>query len=269
MESDVDLPSRVLDFAMAFVPLVALAGTAVVLERRFPWRAGRRLDGLHWLQSAVLMLLGNILARLILPLSVFSAGIYAASQGIGLFNRIEAPLWLVFPLSLLLLDLVDYLRHRLLHISQTLWRAHRVHHSDEEIDASTALRFHPFEALITAACHVGIVLLVGVPPEAAVAFVFIALFFDVWEHANMHTPRFFRHLELVLITPSMHRFHHGADGVQMSKNFGVIFSIWDRAFGTYRSSAELQMDTRFGLGSSNRQSFETLRDLLFDPLRKG
>ena len=269
MESDADLPSRVLGFAMAFVPLVALAGFAVVLERRFPWRAGLRLDGLHWLQSIVLMLLGNVVARLILPLSVFSAGIYAASHEIGLFNVIETPIWLVFPLSLLVLDLVDYMRHRLMHISETLWRAHRVHHSDEVIDASTALRFHPLEALITAASHVGMVLLAGIPPEAAVTFAFVALFFDVWEHANVHTPHFIRHLDLVLITPSMHRFHHGSKEVQMSKNFGVIFSVWDRVFGTFRSSTELHADTRFGLGGSSTLSFRTLRDLLFDPLRKG
>ncbi len=269
MESDVDLPSRVLDFAMAFVPLVALAGIAVVLERRFPWRAGLRLDGLHWLQSTVLMLLGNIVARLILPLSVFSAGIYAASYGIGLFNVIETPLWLVFPLSLLMLDLVDYLRHRLLHVSQTLWRAHRLHHSDEVIDASTALRFHPLEALVTSAGHVAMVLLAGIPPEVAVTFAFLGLFFDVWEHANVRTPGVVRHLELVLITPGMHRFHHGSEEAHMSKNFGTIFSIWDRVFGTFRSSTELQADTRFGLGSSSTLSFQTLGDLLGDPLRKG
>ncbi len=269
MESDVHLPARVLELAMAFVPLVALAGFAVVLERRFPWRAGLRQDGLHWLQSTVLMLVGNVVARLILPLSVFSAGIYAASHGIGLFNVVETPFWLVFPLSLLTLDLVDYLRHRLQHVSQTFWRVHRVHHSDEVIDASTALRFHPLEALLTSAGHVGMVLLVGVPPEAAVIFAFVALFFDVWEHANVQTPRFVRHLELVLITPSMHRFHHGSDEAHMSKNFGTIFSIWDRVFGTYRCSTELHVDTRFGLGSSSTLSFQTLGDLLFDPLRKG
>ncbi|MFT6773201.1 MAG: sterol desaturase/sphingolipid hydroxylase (fatty acid hydroxylase superfamily) [Paracoccaceae bacterium] len=251
----------------AFLPLVVLSALAVALELRIPWRREDKADGLRWLQAGVLLMIGVLATRLILPIGAFAIGLYAEAAGIGLLNRIGLPVWAGFALGLLALDFGEYARHALLHRFGALWRLHRVHHSDEHLDASSALRFHPLEIMSEAAVQAGIILALGIPAYAVLVFLSVSLVFNVWEHANIRTPRMVRRLEPVFITPDLHRLHHSDLPRDRGVNFGAVLSVWDRAFGTLRRSDARTAQVRFGLGPDNALRFDTLGALLGDPLR--
>ncbi|MEM6973271.1 MAG: sterol desaturase family protein [Pseudomonadota bacterium] len=255
--------------ASAFWPVGLGICLAVALERLIPNGARPNLDGLRWLQTVIIYLAGIVFARLVLPVTVAGAAVTASEGGIGLFNQLALPFWLVLPLSLLALDLGQYWRHRLHHATELFWRMHRLHHADEEIDTRTAFRFHPFEVALAVLVDLGVVFTLGVPPAAIVVFFAVVVFFDIWEHASVATPPWTRRLLPVFVTPEMHRMHHGDDPALYNANFGIVFSLWDRLFGTFRHPAMLTQDVRHGLGVENTLRFNTLGRLLMDPFRKG
>jgi len=123
-----DAMISLLHLITAFAPVLVAVAIALVLECVAPWRAGWRRDGLGWLQVGVIYVLGTLLVRLVLPFSLVSASHFAAETQIGLFNLVEVGLWLAIPVTVLAIDLGDYLRHRLEHRFAALWRIHRLHH---------------------------------------------------------------------------------------------------------------------------------------------
>lgn len=251
----------------AFLPLIIAVLVAVALERIRPWRGTWQRDGLGWLQVVVVYLVGVIFTRLIIPVSAVGAALYAENSGIGLFNWVDAPLWLTVPIAVLAIDIGDYLRHRLHHAAGLFWRMHRLHHADEMIDTATAIRFHPLEVLLTVAFAVAIVLVLGAPLEATIVHAGLVVVFDLWVHANIATPRWTRRLLPVFVTPELHRLHHSDEERFHGSNFGVIFSIWDRAFGTYAHPDMAPADMRFGLGKDSTLSYASLSSMLTDPVR--
>ncbi|MEO6154335.1 MAG: sterol desaturase family protein, partial [Thermomonas sp.] len=107
--------------------------------------------GQRWPANIGLVLLDSVLARLLLPAGVVGAAAWAQARGFGLLNQAAWPDWLEFGIALVLLDLAIYCQHRLLHACPLLWRLHRVHHTDRTLDATSALRFHPLEILLSLA----------------------------------------------------------------------------------------------------------------------
>jgi sterol desaturase/sphingolipid hydroxylase (fatty acid hydroxylase superfamily) len=136
------------------------------------------------------------------------------------------------------LDASTYVAHRLMHRIPLLWRVHRVHHSDPFVDATTAFRQHPLETLVRFAFIVVPVCALGIPPAIAVAYRAISAVNALFEHSARSLPR---GLEAVLVhvvvTPDMHKVHHSRDRNEADSNYGNIFSIFDRRFGTFMSSA--------------------------------
>lgn len=252
-----------------FLPLIGAVLVAVGLERMRPWRRGLRLDGLRWLHVGVLYLASVILVRLLIPVSVAQASIDAAGAGIGVFNLVSVPLWISVPATVLALDFADYARHWLQHRFGLLWRAHRVHHSDEHLDAATALRFHPFEVALTVIGYLVVVGVFGAPVLGVAIHASLVILFDVWEHANIATPAWSRRLTRVIVTPDVHRLHHSENPAHHDTNYGIIFTLWDRLFGTYMPPDPSRGTIRFGLGPENRLTFDSLEGLLSDPFRRG
>ena len=135
---------------------------------------------------------------------------------------------------LLVLDLTAYSEHVANHWVALFWRFHSVHHSDEIFDASTAVRFHIGELLVSFVVRLFVVAMFGLPVVGILAFEIIYGFLNFFLQGNTRLPeRFSRKLEGVFITPVLHRFHHSANSDQLNMNFGTIFSIWDRIFGTF------------------------------------
>ncbi len=255
-----------------FAPLLLSVAVALSAERMWPWRPGVRADSLGWLQVALLHVGGVILVSLAVPISQIAASAWAREVGFGLFNWIEAPLWLAIVATIAAIDLVDYIRHWAHHRYRLLWRAHRLHHSSTRMEVSVGFRFHPFEAWLGAVGHGCAMALLGGPVETVPFYIAISLFQNIWEHANVYTPpSVLRLARLALITPDLHRVHHSAIPAQGMTNYGAIFSIWDRAFGTLlplEQAVPNEDALAFGLGDGNTLQFETTGDLFVDPFRR-
>jgi|DewCreStandDraft_4_1066084.scaffolds.fasta_scaffold00110_97 sterol desaturase/sphingolipid hydroxylase (fatty acid hydroxylase superfamily) len=214
-----------------FLVLAAMAAAELVSPRRR--REIPRV--LRWTNNLALVALDTAILRLVFPvLAVGFAGI-AQRHGFGLFNMVEPPPWLAILASVVLLDLVVYLQHVLFHAVPGLWRLHRVHHADLEIDVTTGLRFHPLEILLSMLIKLAAVAALGAPPVAVLLFEVILNGMAMFNHANVKLPeRVDRLLRLVLVTPDMHRVHHSVVPAETNSNYGFNLSWWDRLLGTYR-----------------------------------
>ena len=141
-------------------------------------------------------------------------------------------------MTLLGMDLVSYAWHRANHRLKWLWRFHQVHHSDPSFTATTAIRFHFGELLLALPLRLAAVALLGVPIPGVIAFELIFAFANFFEHGDIDLPRpFEKAMAAFFITPALHRRHHSLESGLLNSNYGTIFSIWDRFFGSYASSA--------------------------------
>ncbi len=223
----------------ALVRLVVFSGMLIVMllaEAIWP-RRQRTMDVLlRWPGNFGAAMLGTTLVRLLLPASAVGVAIAAADSDIGLFNMAGLPLLPAALLSVIALDGIIYWQHRLFHTVPALWRVHRMHHTDLEIDASTGLRFHPFELLLSMLVKLAAILLLGAPAAGVLAFEVLLSSSALFNHANLRLPAAVdRVLRTLIVTPDMHRVHHSVRPAETNSNFGFFLSTWDRWFGSYRA----------------------------------
>jgi len=249
---------------------VAYFGAIIVvalLESVVPRRASGAALKLRWASNFGISIIGTVIMKTVFPAFGFLGAALSHQYGVGLLNRVDAPMWIGLPVTVLTLDLVAYGQHYLMHRFDWLWRIHRTHHSDDDYDFSTGLRFHPLEAIITGAIGFGAVVALGAPP----AFVFISTLTETvngfLEHGNIRIPRpLERVLRYVLVTSEMHRIHHSKSGGDSQRNFGGIFPWWDRLFGTYREHAAARADAvTFGVDGFEQRRHQTLHWMLAHP----
>lgn len=250
------------------IPFAALAGIAIFLELRFPRRHGSP-SGLRWITSIALASSAWALISLLAPVTAALSAIVSADAGYGLLNL--APLSRAFAVALgfLAYDAFIYGFHRILHEVPGLWRLHRVHHTDRQIDASTTLRVHPLEPVLASLLGIPVVAVIGIPPEAIFLHFLALAVLNFWHHANIASLPGQRHLALFLNIPELHEVHHSLDPRHHNANYGSILSIWDRLFGTLIDDPELG-DGRLEYGLDEREwdHPETVGSLLIDPVRK-
>jgi sterol desaturase/sphingolipid hydroxylase (fatty acid hydroxylase superfamily) len=142
--------------------------------------------------------------------------------------------------TLLALDFALYVQHVLFHALPVLWRLHRMHHADLDVDATTGLRFHPLEIFLSLGLKAAVVVLLGAVPWAVVAFEVLLNAASVFNHGNVALPEHLdRWLRWFVVTPDMHRVHHSTRMVETNSNFGFAVSWWDRLCGTYRAQPAL------------------------------
>jgi sterol desaturase/sphingolipid hydroxylase (fatty acid hydroxylase superfamily) len=229
------MPTEVLIRLSVFLGVFA---ALAVLERLMPRRHPLAPQARRWGANLGLFLIDTLVLRalaLALPVLAVVAAIDAARLGVGLFNRLDWPLWVEFLLALLLLDLAIWAQHLVTHKVPLFWRFHRVHHADRDIDVTTALRFHPVEILASALAKVGLVYLLGPAALAVLVFEVLLNATAMFTHANLALPGWLdRLLRRVLVTPDMHRVHHSPRREEHDSNYGFALSVWDRLFRTYR-----------------------------------
>ena len=184
-----------------------------------------------------------ILANLLVPITALFAAIYANQLGFGLFNWLDWPIWIEWLVAFLVLDFVIWAQHWATHKIPVLWRLHRVHHSDHDIDASTAIRFHPLEILFSIFVKAAAVMLLGAGAVIVVIFEGVVNASALFNHANYKLPLWLdRIIRPIIVTPDMHRVHHSIDVGETNSNYGFALSIWDRLFGTYIDQPKLGHD---------------------------
>jgi sterol desaturase/sphingolipid hydroxylase (fatty acid hydroxylase superfamily) len=193
----------------------------------------------RWTHNIGLLFLNSLVLRVLFPAAAVGIAYTAAASGWGLFNRVDLPYWLEVLVAVLLLDLAIYLQHLLMHRVPLLWRLHRVHHADLDIDMTTGSRFHTLEIIVSMLIKWAVIFLLGPALLAVLLFETLLNGMAVFNHANVRLPGTIdRLLRLLLITPDVHRVHHSILRHETNSNYGFNLSIWDRAFGTYIDQPE-------------------------------
>ena len=209
-----------------FVALVFMAW-----ERAKPLRPPDHRRWNRWFQNLGLMGINLFIIQLISSVTIVNFAYIAWKNNWGLFNKLGLPPWPSFFISLLVLDLGDFGAHFVFHRFSIGWKVHRVHHSDLEMDVTTAQRFHPFESLLSLGIRLGMIFLFGPFPAAVFLFDFLLWTTSFFIHANIRLSRFFeKTIGKILVTPDMHRVHHLTGYAESNSNFGVVFSFWDSSF---------------------------------------
>lgn len=153
---------------------------------------------------------------------------------IGLLYLFELPIWLELLIAVMALDLIgQYWIHYLLHRYKWMWKFHMIHHSDTKVDATTGTRHHPGDYLMREAFALVAITLTGAPLAYYMVYRIATIFFTYLTHANIQVPGWLdKILSFVFISPNMHKFHHHFERPWTNTNYGNIFSLWDRIFGT-------------------------------------
>lgn len=214
----------------------------------------------RWLTSAGLFAANRaavwLLARLV---AVPAAAYWADMNGIGLLNLFVLPGWIEVVLAFVLLDFAMWLQHLLMHRLPWLWRAHRVHHADPDLDVSTAIRFHPLEIAVSVLWKAAWVILLGIGAPIVIAFEIWLAANAAFNHGNVQLPRRLdRFVRLVLVTPDMHLVHHSTHPGEQQRNYGFALTIWDRLFGTYLAESRFGRDFQ-PIGVAEMQDFGPTR----------
>jgi sterol desaturase/sphingolipid hydroxylase (fatty acid hydroxylase superfamily) len=193
----------------------------------------------RWTHNIGLLILNSLVLRLLFPAAAVGVAYTAAGGGWGIFNQLALPYWLEVVVAVLVLDLAIYLQHLMMHRVPLLWRLHRVHHADLDIDMTTGSRFHTLEIVVSMLIKWGVIILLGPSLLAVLVFETLLSGMAVFNHANVSLPlKLDRLLRLLLITPDVHRVHHSILRRETNSNYGFNLSIWDRAFGTYIDQPE-------------------------------
>ena len=219
--------------------------------------------GRRWPNNLGLLLVDVAVLRLTIPGLAIAVAVAGESNGWGLMHYLDLPGPLAFVVAILLLDLAIYFQHVMFHAVPTLWRLHRVHHSDVDVDITTGTRFHPVEIVISMGIKAAAVAAIGASPEAVLVFEVLLNATAMFNHANVSLPgRLEALVRGVVVTPDLHRIHHSIVYHESSSNFGFNLSWWDRLFGTYRGQSLAGQDAMI-LGVD---AFRDERDLRLDRL---
>ena len=196
-----------------------------------------------------LAILNSILIGLIFSGATIKSAFYVTEHHLGLLNIVNLPRWLGIILALLFLDFMLYVWHLLNHTVPFLWRFHRVHHSDLNMDVSTAARFHCGEILISGVIKIGLIFFSGAGLVGIFLFEVILVLAAQFQHSSLAVPpRLEQALWKFLAPPAMHRIHHSVKIQERNRNYGTILSLWDRIFGTLRTDVD-QDGIIIGLGA--------------------
>jgi len=197
----------------------------------------------RWPGNLGILVLDALLVRFLIPVAAAGTAAIAAQRGWGFLNITPWPAWLEILLGFVVLDLAVYAQHVVFHKVPWLWRLHRMHHADLDIDVSTGLRFHPIEIILSMLIKVAVVVLVGAPMVAVVAFEVVLNATSMFNHSNAAMPGWLdRRVRLVVVTPDMHRVHHSVKRHETDSNYGFNLPWWDRLFRTYRALPEAGHD---------------------------
>ena len=251
-----------------FIGIFALVA---VWEIAMPRRRLSQPRWLRWYGNFGIVILNTMIVRLLFPLAPVGLAVLVESRGWGILNLVALPLWLEIAVTLVVLDLVIYLQHAMFHFVPVLWRLHRMHHADLDVDVTTGSRFHPVEIILSVLLKMVAVIVIGPPAVAVVVFDVVLNGTSMFNHGNVRLPPGLdRVLRWFVVTPDMHRLHHSDLPAETNSNFGFNLPWWDRLFGTYRAQPGLGHEAMtLGLDIFRKPGELHLHRMLIQPLRRG
>ncbi len=249
-----------------FVGAVVLA--LLFIQWRWPLRRQHFSALKRILRNALLAAPSFLISRaLLLPASLL-VSIWARDHHFGLFNWFHLPLVLAIVAGVLIYDYAYYWWHQLMHLAQIFWRFHNVHHTDLDMDVSTASRFHFGEVVVSLFFRGAIVALFGFNLWTLAVYEAVFSLATQFHHSNWRLPiGLERVLNYVLVTPRMHGAHHSIVERETNSNWGTVFSWWDRLHGTLRVDVPQDAIT-IGVAAYRSESDLTFWKLLLLPFQK-
>jgi len=254
-------------------PLIRMAVFAACLtafglsEAVIPRRKLRFDRRVRWPANLAFTLLNTILIRVLFPLAAVSFAASLETPGLlGLAGLTGLPCAIV---AVILLDLAIYTQHVIFHRVPLLWRLHRMHHSDNDLDVTSGFRFHPLEMLLSMLIKLLLIWILGAPAIAVLLFELLLSSGALFSHANIRLPGLLdTGLRLLIVTPDMHRVHHSIQPEETNSNFGFNLSIWDRLFGTYKQQPDAgHAGMTIGLAETQDINEQRIAQMLTLPFR--
>lgn len=234
-----------------------------VLESLFPFAEGRLHRLRHAFRNLVLGGGNALLTALLSALLLIGVANWAEARQIGLLRAVPLSSLVATVCAILLLDAWMYVWHRANHELSWLWRFHRVHHSDTEMDVTSAVRFHAGEILLSGLLRALVIPIFGLSIQHILLYDALLLPVILFHHSNVNLPENVdRILRLVVTTPALHRVHHSRLMIEANSNYSSIFSCWDRLAQTFR----LRRDgTHVEFGVNGLDDYQSLPRLLRTP----
>ena len=201
----------------------------------------------------------TIVVNFAFALLIVKTSDWAIANKFGLLQIVVLPTWVIMIGGMLLLDLVGaYFIHFIEHKIKWMWKFHMVHHADTYVDTTTENRHHPGESVFRAVFTTIGVLVCGAPMWLVMLYQSMSAVLSQFNHANMRIPLWIDNaLSWVIVSPNMHKVHHHYVRPQTDSNYGNIFSIWDRLFGTFNYTPVEQL--RYGLDVLEDTTHQDLR----------
>lgn len=188
----------------------------------------------------------HLIIHTLLAILIVLLADWCAAQSFGLVYWLKAGAVLTIIIGVLALDFSSWLVHLVMHKSKLLWRFHLVHHSDNNVDVTTGLRHHPGDSILRGIFFMLLIFISGAPMYAVMIYQTLLVLATAFTHANIKLPKWLDVLlSYILVSPNMHKVHHHWKQPYTDSNYGAVFSIWDRLFGTF-SRLDVK-DIRYGL----------------------
>ncbi len=255
---------RVLIFSVVFISMA-------LWEMYAPFRELKIKKSKRWANNLGLIVFNTILLRAVFPMAAVGIAVIAEQNNWGLLNNLNWHFTLTVIAAVVLLDLIIYFQHILMHAIPFLWRLHKVHHADIDFDLTTGLRFHPLEIIISMLIKFLFIIILGAPVISVIIFEIILNGMSIFNHSNIQLPRAIDNfIRWVFVTPDMHRIHHSIKSKESNANFSFNFSFWDRLFGTYCKDPDIgQLSMTVGI-SDFRKPIDVVNffGMLFLPFKK-
>jgi sterol desaturase/sphingolipid hydroxylase (fatty acid hydroxylase superfamily) len=218
----------------------------------------------------IFLTLTTIVINFLLAFVLLKTADWTVANNFGILQWLpEIPLWLYVLVGLLLLDLIGaYLVHFVEHKTKFLWRFHLIHHTDTWVDTTSANRHHPGESIIRFAFTTLGVLIVGSPMWMVFLYQTLSVIATQFNHANIALPKKWDTImSYLIVSPDMHKVHHHYKLPYTDSNYGNIFSVWDRLFGTFRTLSKKEIVYGIDTHMKNEEHNE-LKNLLKIPFQK-
>ncbi|MBI1370944.1 MAG: sterol desaturase family protein [Planctomycetes bacterium] len=244
--------------------IVGVLATLWVLESIMPQYLGRRDRLRHDARNLALGFINAAVVALIFA----SALALVAQQQWGLLHRIVLPAWARWIVAFVMFDAWMYAWHVANHKLPWLWRFHRVHHTETEMDASSAMRFHIVEIALSSLARLAVVPVLGLTLEQLLVYECVLEPVILFHHSNVRVPdRVDRLMRWLIVTPWVHWVHHSDVQPETDSNYGSVFSFWDRLFGTFRRRDD-PTTIRQGLDGADPTESRSLLAMLAAPFRR-
>ncbi len=251
-------------------PLMATGALVLlwIFESIAPMFSGRKRRVSHDVSNVALGLFNTVVASLLFAAAILFVTEWSRQHSFGLLHRLEFPVWLTWLLAIVLFDAWMYCWHVLNHKVPLLWRFHAVHHADRELDASSALRFHTGEIILSSTVRLAVLPLLGMTTPQLLLYETLFLPVILFHHSNVRLPYWIdTAVRSLIVTPWMHWVHHSQWRPETDSNYGSVLSLWDRLFGTFRLRTKpWEIDLGLEDDRSERE-WRTLRGMLLRPFR--